>query len=57
MYSISGILWKGMQEIDSRMAMSESREMQLEQRVEYLQQQLTKAYTLMAAHGIKEDVQ
>ena len=57
MYSISGILWKGMQEIDSRMAVSESREKQLEQRVEYLQQQLTRAYTLMAAHGIKEDVQ
>lgn len=55
-YSAIGILWKGMQQTDTRMKVMESREMQLEQRVEYLQQQLTRAYTLMAENGIKETI-
>lgn len=55
-YSAIGILWKGMQQTDTRVKVVESREMQLEQRVEYLQQQLTRAYMLMAENGIKETI-
>lgn len=63
MYSISGILWKGMQELDGclaahagRISEIESKESQLEHEIQNLNSQLARAYALLAAHGIRETI-
>lgn len=63
MYSISGILWKGMQELDGclaahagRISEIESKESQLEREIQNLNSQLARAYALLAAHGIRETI-
>lgn len=63
MYSISGILWKGMQELDcclaahaGRITEIESKESQLEREIQNLNSQLARAYALLAAHGIRETI-